>query len=126
MNEYNENELNAENELSLEKSMKASASMPDVNLEDIEETSLDTETIGTFKIDDNMPEELKQQLIRLNQKTERLNSIVSEMAQDTDSYKDLETAEYYDDSSSEQDSSDEVDAIEENDDMSDSDVDSLF
>ena len=76
MEEYNENQLNSEkSELSLEDAMEVNgtANIPDVNLEDIEDATLDTEAIGTFKIDDSMPEELKQQLIRFNQKTESLN-----------------------------------------------------
>ena len=43
--------------------------------EETEFDELDTEEIGTFKIDENMPEELKQQLIKFNQKTEALNKI---------------------------------------------------
>ena len=66
MEVYNENQLNSEeSELSIEDAMKVNGTtnIPDVNLEDIEDATLDTETIGTFKIDDSMPEELKQQLI---------------------------------------------------------------
>ena len=62
MEGYNENQLNSEeSELSLEDAMKVNGTtnIPDVNLEDIEDATLDTETIGTFKIDDSMPEELK-------------------------------------------------------------------
>jgi len=50
----------------------------DPNVDDGEEEEFDeleTEEIGTFKIDENMPEELKQQLIKFNEKTEKLNSI---------------------------------------------------
>ena len=62
MEVYNENQLNSEeSELSIEDAMKVNGTtnIPDVNLEDIEDATLDTETIGTFKIDDSMPEELK-------------------------------------------------------------------
>ena len=129
MEVYNENQLNSEeSELSIEDAMKVNGTtnIPDVNLEDIEDATLDTETIGTFKIDDSMPEELKQQLIRFNQKTESLNNIISDFAQDTSSYKDLENTEYYDDSTADQVLHEVDDAIVEDDGISDSDVDNLF
>ena len=129
MEVYNENQLNSEeSELSIEDAMKVNGTtnIPDVNLEDIEDATLDTETIGTFKIDDSMPEELKQQLIRFNQKTESLNNIISDFAQDTSSYKDLENTEYYDDSTAEQVLLEVDDALVEDDGISDSDVDNLF
>ena len=129
MEGYNENQLNSEeSELSIEDAMKVNGTtnIPDVNLEDIEDATLDTETIGTFKIDDSMPEELKQQLIRFNQKTESLNNIISDFAQDTGSYKDLENAEYYDDSTADQVLLEVDDALVEDDGISDSDVDNLF
>lgn len=129
MEGYNENQLNSEeSELSIEDAMKVNGTtnIPDVNLEDIEDATLDTETIGTFKIDDSMPEELKQQLIRFNQKTESLNNIISDFAQDTSSYKDLENTEYYDDSTADQVLLEVDDAIVEDDGISDSDVDNLF
>ena len=129
MEGYNENQLNSEeSELSLEDAMKVNGTtnIPDVNLEDIEDATLDTETIGTFKIDDSMPEELKQQLIRFNQKTESLNNIISDFAQDTASYKDLENAEYYDNSTDDQALLEVDDALVEDDGISDSDVDNLF
>ncbi|MDD6402651.1 MAG: hypothetical protein PUG33_00740 [Mollicutes bacterium] len=129
MEVYNENQLNSEeSELSIEDAMKVNGTtnIPDVNLEDIEDATLDTETIGTFKIDDSMPEELKQQLIRFNQKTESLNNIISDFAQDTSSYKDLENTEYYDDSTADQVLLEVDDAIVEDDGISDSDVDNLF
>ena len=129
MEVYNENQLNSEeSELSIEDAMKVNGTtnIPDVNLEDIEDATLDTETIGTFKIDDSMPEELKQQLIRFNQKTESLNNIISDFAQDTSSYKDLENTEYYDDSTADQVLLEVDDAIVEDDGFSDSDVDYLF
>ena len=129
MEGYNENQLNSEeSELSIEDAMKVNGTtnIPDVNLEDIEDATLDTETIGTFKIDDSMPEELKQQLIRFNQKTESLNNIISDFAQDTSSYKDLENAEYYDDSTADQVLLEVDDALVEDDGISDSDVDNLF
>ena len=125
----NENQLNSEeSELSIEDAMKVNGTtnIPDVNLEDIEDATLDTETIGTFKIDDSMPEELKQQLIRFNQKTESLNNIISDFAQDTSSYKDLENTEYYDDSTADQVLLEVDDALVEDDGISDSDVDNLF
>ena len=106
--------------------VNGTTNIPDVNLEDIEDATLDTETIGTFKIDDSMPEELKQQLIRFNQKTESLNNIISDFAQDTASYKDLENAEYYDYSTADQVLLEVDDAIVEDDGVSDSDVDNLF
>ena len=59
MEVYNENQLNSEeSELSIEDAMKVNGTtnIPDVNLEDIEDATLDTETIGTFKIDDSMHE----------------------------------------------------------------------
>ena len=129
MEVYNENQLNSEeSELSIEDAMKVNGTtnIPDVNLEDIEDATLDTETIGTFKIDDSMPEELKQQLIRFNQKTESLNNIMSDFAQDTSSYKDLENTEYYDDSTADQVLLEVDDALVEDDGISDSDVDNLF
>ncbi|MDY5875765.1 MAG: hypothetical protein SPJ74_06810 [Bacilli bacterium] len=129
MEVYNENQLNSEeSELSIEDAMKVNGTtnIPDVNLEDIEDATLDTETIGTFKIDDSMPEELKQQLIRFNQKTESLNNIISDFAQDTSSYKDLENTEYYDDSTADQVLLEVDDALVEDDGISDSDVDNLF
>ena len=129
MEVYNENQLNSEeSELSIEDAMKVNGTtnIPDVNLEDIEDAILDTETIGTFKIDDSMPEELKQQLIRFNQKTESLNNIISDFAQDTSSYKDLENTEYYDDSTADQVLLEVDDALVEDDGISDSDVDNLF
>ena len=129
MEVYNENQLNSEeSELSIEDAMKVNGTtnIPDVNLEDIEDATLDTETIGTFKIDDSMPEELKQQLIRFNQKTESLNNIISDFAQDTASYKDLENSEYYDDSTADQVLLEVDDALVEDDGMSDSDVYKLF
>ena len=129
MEVYNENQLNSEeSELSIEDAMKVNGTtnIPDVNLEDIEDATLDTETIGTFKIDDSMPEELKQQLIRFNQKTESLNNIISDFAQDTSSYNDLENTEYYDDSTADQVLLEVDDAIVEDDGISDSDVDNLF
>lgn len=129
MEVYNENQLNSEeSELSIEDAMKVNGTtnIPDVNLEDIEDATLDTETIGTFKIDDSMPEELKQQLIRFNQKTESLNNIISDFAQDTSSYKDLENTEYYDDSTANQVLLEADDALVEDDGISDSDVDNLF
>ena len=129
MEGYNENQLNSEErELSIEDAMKVhgTTNIPDVNLEDIEDATLDTETIGTFKIDDSMPEELKQQLIRFNQKTESLNNIISDFAQDTSSYKDLENTEYYDDSTADQVLLEVDDALVEDDGISDSDVDNLF
>ena len=129
MEVYNENQLNSEeSELSIEDAMKVNGTtnIPDVNLEDIEDATLDTETIGTFKIDDSMPEELKQQLIRFNQKTESLNNIISDFAQDTSSYKDLENTEYYDDSTANQVLLEVDDALVEDDGISDSDVDNLF
>ena len=129
MEVYNENQLNSEeSELSIEDAMKVNGTtnIPDVNLEDIEDATLDTETIGTFKIDDSMPEELKQQLIRFNQKTESLNNIISDFAQDTSSYKDLENTEYYDDSTADQVLLEVDDALVEDDAISDSDVDNLF
>ena len=129
MEVYNENQLNSEeSELSIEDAMKVNGTtnIPDVNLEDIEDATLDTETIGTFKIDDSMPEELKQQLIRFNQKTESLNNIISDFAQDTASYKDLENTEYYDDSTADQVLLEVDDALVEDDGISDSDVDNLF
>ena len=129
MEVYNENQLNSEeSELSIEDAMKVNGTtnIPDVNLEDIEDATLDTETIGTFKIDDSMPEELKQQLIRFNQKTESLNNIISDFAQDTTSYKDIENTEYYDDSTADQVLLEVDDAIVEDDGISDSDVDNLF
>lgn len=129
MEGYNENQLNSEeSELSIEDAMKVNGTtnIPDVNLEDIEDATLDTETIGTFKIDDSMPEELKQQLIRFNQKTESLNNIISDFAQDTSSYKDLENTEYYDDSTADQVLLEVDDALVEDDGISDSDVDNLF
>ena len=129
MEVYNENQLNSEeSELSIEDAMKVNGTtnIPDVNLEDIEDATLDTETIGTFKIDDSMPEELKQQLIRFNQKTESLNNIISDFAQDTSSYKDLENSEYYDDSTADQVLLEVDDALVEDDGISDSDVDNLF
>ena len=129
MEVYNENQLNSEeSELSIEDAMKVNGTtnIPDVNLEDIEDATLDTETIGTFKIDDSMPEELKQQLIRFNQKTESLNNIISNFAQDTSSYKDLENTEYYDDSTADQVLLEVDDALVEDDGISDSDVDNLF
>ena len=129
MEVYNENQLNSEeSELSIEDAMKVNGTtnIPDVNLEDIEDATIDTETIGTFKIDDSMPEELKQQLIRFNQKTESLNNIISDFAQDTSSYKDLENTEYYDDSTADQVLLEVDDAIVEDDGISDSDVDNLF
>ena len=129
MNEYNENGLNGEeNELSLEEAIKTSSSSvnADVNLDEVEDATLDTEMISTFKIDDNMPEELKQQLIRFNQKTESLNNIISDFSQNTESYKDLETEEYYD-SDADAQSMLEIDAaIAEDDSLSESDVDNLF
>ena len=106
--------------------VNGTTNIPDVNLEDIEDATLDTETIGTFKIDDSMPEELKQQLIRFNQKTESLNNIISDFAQDTSSYKDLENTEYYDDSTADQVLLEVDDALVEDDGISDSDVDNLF
>ena len=129
MEGYNENQLNSEeSELSIEDAMKVNGTtnIPDVNLEYIEDATLDTETIGTFKIDDSMPEELKQQLIRFNQKTESLNNIISDFAQDTSSYKDLENTEYYDDSTADQVLLEVDDALVEDDGISDSDVDNLF
>ena len=129
MEVYNENQLNSEeSELSIEDAMKVNGTtnIPDVNLEDIEDATLDTETIGTFKIDDSMPEEIKQQLIRFNQKTESLNNIISDFAQDTSSYKDLENTEYYDDSTADQVLLEVDDALVEDDGISDSDVDNLF
>ena len=129
MEVYNENQLNSEeSELSIEDAMKVNGTtnIPDVNLEDIEDATLDTETIGTFKIDDSMPEELKQQLIRFNQKTESLNNMISDFAQDTSSYKDLENTEYYDDSTADQVLLEVDDALVEDDGISDSDVDNLF
>ena len=129
MEGYNENQLNSEeSELSIEDAMKVNGTtnIPDVNLEDIEDATLDTETIGTFKIDDSMPEELKQQLIRFNQKTESLNNIISDFAQDTASYKDLENTEYYDDATADQVLLEVDDALVEDDGISDSDVDNLF
>ena len=129
MEVYNENQLKSEeSELSIEDAMKVNGTtnIPDVNLEDIEDATLDTETIGTFKIDDSMPEELKQQLIRFNQKTESLNNIISDFAQDTSSYKDLENTEYYDDSTANQVLLEVDDALVEDDGISDSDVDNLF
>ena len=129
MEVYNENQLNSEeSELSIEDAMKVNGTtnIPDVNLEDIEDATLDTETIGTFKIDDSMPEELKQQLIRFNQKTESLNNIISDFAQDTASYKDLENTEYYDDATADQVLLEVDDALVEDDGISDSDVDNLF
>ena len=129
MEGYNENQLNSEeSELSIEDAMKVNGTtnIPDVNLEDIEDATLDTETIGTFKIDDSMPEELQQQLIRFNQKTESLNNIISDFAQDTSSYKDLENTEYYDDSTADQVLLEVDDALVEDDGISDSDVDNLF
>ena len=129
MEVYNENQLNSEeSELSIEDAMKVNGTtnIPDVNLEDIEDATLDTETIGTFKIDDSMPEELKQQLIRFNQKTESLNNIIADFAQDTSSYKDLENTEYYDDATADQVLLEVDDALVEDDGISDSDVDNLF
>ena len=82
--------------------------------------------IGIFNWRYSMPEELKQQLIRFNQKTESLNNIISDFAQDTASYKDLENAEYYDDSTADQVLLEVDDAIVEDDGVSDSDVDNLF
>ena len=122
MEEYNENQLNSEkSELSLEDAMEVNgtANIPDVNLEDIEDATLDTEAIGTFKIDDSMPEELKQQLIRFNQKTESLNRMNIYILFS-------KNAEYYDDSTADQVLLEVDDALVEDDGISDSDVDNLF
>jgi hypothetical protein len=51
--------------------------------DDIENVELDTSEIGVFKIDESMPDELKEQLKKFNEKTESLNSIISGISSDT-------------------------------------------
>ena len=65
-------------------------------------------------------------MIKFNQKTESLNNIIYDFAQDTSSYKDLENTEYYDDSTADQVLLEVDDALVEDDGISDSDVDNLF
>ena len=55
-----------------------------------------------------------------------INNIISDFAQDTSSYKDLENTEYYDDSTADQVLLEVDDALVEDDGISDSDVDNLF
>ena len=57
---------------------------------------------------------------------EYINNIISDLAQDTASYRDLENAEYYDDSTADQVLLEVDDALVEDDGISDSDVDNLF
>lgn len=41
--------------------------------------SLETEPISTFEIKDNMPEELKQKLMKFNRQTTNLNKIMADI-----------------------------------------------
>lgn len=41
--------------------------------------SLETEPISTFEIKDNMPEELKQKLMKFNRQTTNLNKIMADL-----------------------------------------------
>lgn len=49
----------------------------DSYVEGLEESRQPTEPIETFKIDENMPPELKAQLERFNRQTENLNAIMN-------------------------------------------------
>ena len=85
---------------------------------------LDTEEVGIFKIDDNMPEELKQQLTKFNQKSQNLNNIISGNDSELNSYDaqlnsaaatdDIDDTEELDDGS-EEETTDDI--IEEDDDV---------
>lgn len=101
--QYDENEENEE--------MIAYSSIVD---ESVEEVQLDPyEVMSTFKIDENMPDELKQQLEKFNRQTENLNNIMTGHIKD-----DPEYANTFDDDSLEEDSDDiieEDDILEEDD-----------
>lgn len=74
-----ENVLNEENEESIPYS-------PIVD-ESVEEVQLDPyEVMSTFKIDENMPDELKQQLEKFNRQTENLNNIMTGNIEDDSEY----------------------------------------
>ncbi len=49
----------------------------DENVEGLAEAYQPFESIETFKVDENMPEELKAQLERFNRQTENLNAIMN-------------------------------------------------
>ena len=50
----------------------------DEEIESLQDDDFDNTPIELFKIDENMPEELKQQLERFNEKTKVLNAISAE------------------------------------------------
>ena len=97
----------------------------DQNVEAEEVIEADNEEIGTFKIDDNMPEELKSQLTKFNEKASKFNQMMAEDAAtpdefETASYDEDETDEYEED-----DISEGSDEFEEDDNVG-VDVDNLF
>jgi hypothetical protein len=96
----------------------------DQNVEAEEVVEADNEEIGTFKIDDNMPEELKSQLTKFNEKASKFNQMMSE---DAATPNEFETTSYDEEGSDEfeedEDISDGSDEFEEEDNV---DVDNLF
>ena len=54
--------------------------------EDTEVVELDTEETETLEIDDRMPDELKQQLMKFNQKVQNVNSIINGTNQELNQY----------------------------------------
>lgn len=79
--------------------------------EEIENVELDVSMNETFKIDENMPDELKEQLENFNRHSVNLNSIISNsnISAVDDSYEDS------------YENSDDIDEVSENDDISEDD-----
>lgn len=50
---------------------------PNVSFDDEEEVILDTTPNQTFKVDENMPPELKEQIEKFNRKSQNINSVIS-------------------------------------------------
>ena len=96
----------------------------DQNVEAEEVIEADTEEVGTFKINDNMPEELKSQLTKFNEKATKFNQMMSEDAATPDEF---ETASYDEEGSDEfEDDSDVADGSEDFEEDDNVDVDNLF
>ena len=88
---------------------------PNVDDSDIEDVQLDTEPIGTFRIDENMPDELKAQLMKFNQKAINLNKINSGTDPELIGYEQSNYIEEDDSDDSLEDDDSSIDILEEDD-----------
>lgn len=82
--------------------------------EDVEPFELDTTANEMFKIDENMPEELKKQLETFNRYSANMNSIISDLATDNatggvpDDYSEEESTDDYEMNSEESSQGDNI------------------